>query len=317
MESYANFWLPIEGLDKQWRVLHPSLNPAGTSTLRWTSRNPSEQIISKVVDEYGTNIRYAFGPSPDREWWSFDYNNIELRIPAYESGEPDLINLFEHPDDPPYFGSMHLLNFSVVYPDLWEDAIKWHGEDGASEFVKKQYKDSYYQYCKNGGFAIQYGAQKGTADAAFRRSGSYEKLKEKFDRQATLNKHYILQAEKYGYVTTLPDSSLDNPRGYPLYCSRSSWGKISPTIPLNYHVQGTACWVIMKAMLDIDKYLKSMPDHHMIMQVHDELVFDFPKETNETVINTIKDIMEDKGRDIGIPLTVGIDRHPNNWSESL
>ena len=94
---------------------------------------------------------------------------------------------------------------------------------------------------------------------------------------------------------------------------------ISPTIPLNYHVQGTACWVIQQAMVKVHKYLSQFPDHLMIMQVHDELVFDFPykkKKGNLPKINRIKMLMEECGEDIGIPLTCGVDYHPNNWSEA-
>ena len=82
MESYERFWLALGG---GWYKLHPSVNPTGTITLRWSSSNPNEQNISK---KEGFNLRYCFGPAPGREWWSLDYDNLELRIPAYECGEP-------------------------------------------------------------------------------------------------------------------------------------------------------------------------------------------------------------------------------------
>jgi hypothetical protein len=96
-------------------VLHPSLNMTGTDTLRMSSSNPNEQNISK---QENFNLRYLFGPAPGREWWSLDYENIELRIPFYLSGEQELIALFEHPERPPYYGSVHLLNFHTVYPEI-------------------------------------------------------------------------------------------------------------------------------------------------------------------------------------------------------
>ena len=89
MASYRKYWKHRSG---EWYNLHPSLNPTGTDTLRWSSQGPNEQQISK---KEGFNLRYAFGPAPGREWWSLDYQNIELRIPAYESNERVMIDLFE------------------------------------------------------------------------------------------------------------------------------------------------------------------------------------------------------------------------------
>jgi hypothetical protein len=159
-------------------VLHPSLNPTGTDTLRWSCSNPNEMNIAK---QEGFNLRLCFGPAPGREWWSLDAKNIELRIPAYESGQKDLIDLFERPDDPPFYGSTHLLNFSVVYPDLWEKELREVGLEKVGPHCKKKYASTWYQWCKNGGFAVQYGAVDrddggGTADRAFHRRGSHSLL---------------------------------------------------------------------------------------------------------------------------------------------
>lgn len=160
MEGYRKFWKPwvpawpgavdpVTGAG--WYVLHPSLNQTGTKTLRWSSSNPNEQNISK---QEGFNLRYLFGPAPGREWWSMDAKNIELRIPAYESMEPEMVNLFERPDDAPYYGSIHLLNFHTVYPDIWEKELREVGFDKVGPHCKKKYAASWYQFCKNGGFCV-------------------------------------------------------------------------------------------------------------------------------------------------------------------
>jgi len=316
MESYVRFWK--ETSDKGWFCLHPSLNPTGTSTLRWSSKNPSQQVISKQKDEQGKNLRYAFGPSPGREWWSLDYNNIELRIPAYESKESELVDLFEYSDKPPYFGSVHLLNFSTIYPDIWNKHLQDVGPQQIGTLIKDLYKSTWYQWCKNGGFAIQYGAQEATANATFRRLGCYRLLKARFKKQEKLNQYWINFANEHGYVETIPDSSVGD-QGYPLYCATTSWGKISPTIPLNYHVQGTACWVMVRAMVDVYEYLKDLLDYHIVMQVHDELVLDFPYRPNKRNLGKVKmiqSIMENIGNDINVPLTVGIDYHETSWGEN-
>lgn len=312
MEGYRRFWIPVKGVEG-WYVLHPSLNQTGTDTLRFSSSSPNEQNISKQED---FNIRRCFGPLPGREWWSLDYENIELRIPAYESGEESMIELFERPDDPPYFGSYHLLNASIVYPDLF-----WPIAEKKDEF-KKRYKSSWYQSCKNGGFAIQYGCQEAKADATFKRKGAYRSIKERLPKVAKLTQKWIDFANKNGYVETLPDKTVCPERGYPVMCSRTEWGKISPTIPLSYHIQSTAMQATRKAMIRTDDYLKELTKrdprgYYLALQVHDELVVDFPKggARNLPKVRKIQHLMSQSGDDIGIPLRVSISYHPNNWGE--
>lgn len=140
MESYKRFWIKDpEAAD--WYKLHPVFNPTGTDTLRWSSYNPNATNISKKEN---FNLRRAFGPAPGREWWSMDGKNLELRIPAYESEETDLIWIFEHPKDAPYYGSYHLVVFDVLHPQLFK-------EHGAA--VKELFESTYYQWVKNGNFA--------------------------------------------------------------------------------------------------------------------------------------------------------------------
>lgn len=313
MEGYKKFWLP-HGNQSDWHILHPSLNPTGTDTLRWSSSNPNEQNISK---KDGFNLRYCFGPAPGREWWALDYENIELRIPGYESGEEKMIELFEKSNDPPFFGSYHLLNASIVFPEkFWPLAEK----KGA---FKEKYKATYYQWIKNGGFAKQYGAQAAKVNATFHREGGYEKISECMPKMEALNQYYIGLANKQGYVETLPDRSIGCKRGYPIYCSRSQWGNVKPTIPLNYHIQSTAMYCTMKAMIRCyDRILqlqKEKFDARIVLQVHDEMVFDLPKggKKNLFIVNQFKMLMEQSGEDIGIPLKCSVSYHPENWAEAV
>lgn len=309
--GYTRFWLPT-GMEN-WHRLHPRFNPTGSDTLRWSSNNPNAQNISK---KEGFNLRYCFGPAPGREWWSLDANNIELRIPAYESGEKEQIALFEEPDKPPFFGSNHLLVFSILHPDKWRK----YGAD-----CKKKYASTWYQWTKNGNFAIQYGAveSSGTADRAYHVEGAQKLIQSRFRRVKRLNDDLIAFAEKHGYVETIPDKTVDPKRGYPLLCQRTRWGKITPTIPLNYHVQGSAMWWMMKAMIRCQAYLDRLNervgklDYLMVMQVHDELVFDFPrgKKSNLTKIRKLRILMEQGGDDIGIPTPVSCEYHDKTWSE--
>lgn len=321
MESYQRFWLAVSG--DTYR-LHPSLNHCGTDTLRWSSSAPNEQNISKKEN---FNLRYCFGPAPGREWWSLDAKNIELRLPAYESGEPDLIELFERPDDPPYYGSVHLLNFHTVFPDVWERELKEVGHEKVGPHCKKKYVASHYQDTKNGGFAKQYGGQRAKVDATFKRKGAFDLLDRRLDRLATLNKKCIAFAEKHGYVETIPDKTVDPKRGYPLLVTRTNRGGVLPTVPLNYRIQGSAMWWMMKAMIRVSEQLREWSlerregaGYYIALQVHDELVLDLPYKANRGNLPKIRKVvrlMEESGKDFGIPTPVGVEYHEHHWSEGV
>lgn len=305
MRSYKRFGVRTE--HESVLRLHSSLNPTATAHLRWASSNPNQQNISK---QEGANIRYCFGPAPGREWWAIDYENIELRIPAYESGEEEMVNIFERPNDPPYFGSYHLLVFNILHPEKF-------AKDGIA--CKDIYKGTWYQWTKNGTFARQYGAvvSSGTADKAYRVPGAQLQIDHRFPKVTALNKHWIRFAAKNGYVLTMEDREVG---AYPLQVRRGKGGQVMPTIPFNYHVSGTAMWCMCRAMIRCGDYLDSLTDHFMTMQVHDELVFDFPKGDTPTAnlpkALKLKEIMEESGKDIGVPLKASVSYHPHNWAKS-
>jgi DNA polymerase I-like protein with 3'-5' exonuclease and polymerase domains len=319
MEAYKRFWLPAGG---DYYVLHPNLNPTGTKTLRWGCENPSEHNISK---KEGFNIRRCFGPAPGREWWSLDFQNIELRIPAYEAGEADLIYIFEHPDEPPYYGSYHLVIADVLHPELF----KQHGKK-----FKDVFKATWYQWVKNGNFARQYGAQEKLVDRTYRVEGAYKLISKRFPKIDALNRKTIAAADKTGYVETIPDKTVCSDRGYPLVCGGNEWGGISPTIPFCYRVQGSAMWTMQMAMIKADDRLGGWReagfDGHIIMQVHDEMVFDFPKSpvhpredtgrfrrSNLWRIDQIRRDMENCGMGIGVPTPTSCTYHEVNWAEGV
>lgn len=332
MESYERFMIPWRG-SELWHILHPSLNQCGTDTLRWSSHNPSQQVISKQKDHNGRSLRYIFGPGPGREWFALDYDNLELRLPAFECGEPAMLELFLNPDKAPYYGSYHLLIFSILHPDKYD-----HDDPDGLLKAKDLYASTWYQWTKNGNFAELYGAVDtgdgaGTADRAFRVPGAQAIIAKKLKEKNKLNRKYINLAKKYGYVETMPDRTVNPKRGYPLQCKRGTWGQIVETVPLNYHVQGTACWVIMRAMIEVQKLLDKWNTkagsntYRMIMNIHDELVFDFPKPRtpggNESKIRQVRKAMEDVGDDLITPsgakviLTCGLDYHPETWATGV
>lgn len=315
LDGYARFWVPKDGNGTM--VLFPRLNPTGTGTLRFSSSNPNEQNIGR---QEGFNIRYAFGPAPGREWWSFDYENIELRIPSFKSGEEAAIAVFERPNDPPYYGSYHLLVASVLHPREFEQ----HGKAFKTEF-----ESTLYRWIKFGNFAIIYGAQEETADRAYRVRGAYKTIQSRFPRIAELSRKQAALANRTGCIETVPDSKVDPDKGYPLMCARTAQGRVSPTVPLNYYVQGTAMWLTARAMVEVQDYLDGLNRRilerlrerlggFIVMQIHDELVVDLPargREGNLPIAREVARIMEECGKGIGVPTPVSATYHPVHWGD--
>lgn len=331
MKGYERFKVAHIG-GEDWWVLFPSINMTGTDTLRGASSNPNEQNISK---QENFNLRYCFGPAPGREWWSMDAKNLELRLPAYEAKEQALIDLFEKPNDAPYFGSNHMVNFAAVYPEIWEPAMKEHGPENVAEFIKKAYKSAEYQWCKNGWFAIQYGAVLkgdgwGTADRAFHKQGAHQLLFSRLNKLGDLNRYWIDFAKRNGYVETMVDRTVDTQHGYPLVVTRNRWGGVLETVPLSYHIQGTAMQWTNKGMKRCDDVLgmwrRNGFDAWLVMQVHDEVVFDMPRRADPRVSPSKSNLpraralarqLERGGDDIGVPTPVGIEYHPETYSSGI
>ena len=328
MAAYRRFW---RNVSPGWCRLHPNLNQTGTYTTRWSSYNPNEQNISK---KEGFNLRRVFGPGPGREQWSLDGKNMELRFPAYESDEEEMIALFERPDDPPYYGSNHMLVAHLLFPKEFERCIR----EGLS--FKKEY-DVFYDRVKRFDFCVQYGGQRELADATCRLPGAFDLVMGKFVKQAALSQHWVRFANKNGYVETIPDRTVDPTRGYPILSTRTEYGRIKPTVPFSNHIQGSVGWWMEKAMWRCHEFLHenfnrklatgSRAGFYMVMQVHDELVFDFPRgtgpepwRTNLPVIREIKRLMELGGDDLvmatypdGIPTPVSVEYHAVSYDQGL
>lgn len=315
---------PVRGQGKygisEYFRLHPSINPVGTTVTRRSSSTPNEQNISDKRDQDGLSLRYAFGPAPGREWWSMDYENIELRLPAYEAGEQLMIDLFENPDAAPYYGSNHLLCAHILWPREFDECLR------TGESFKDKYQ-TLYKRTKNGNFAVQYGAMEssGTADRAYGQVGAQRKIQERLGKINDLNKQQIDHANRYGFVWTMPDKTVDPERGYPVQCPRTERGGVKPTVPLSYHVQGTAGWCTGKALIrcstQIEEWNRGFGRRNwwIVMEVHDELVFDFPigGRRNLPKVRKLKYLMERSGDDVGVPLKVDVSYHPSNWAEEV
>lgn len=335
MNSYERFWIPL-GIrnaagEQLWYRLTPSLNITGTAHLRWSSQDPNEQNISK---KEGFNLRFCFGPAPGREWWSMDYSNIERRVPAYVAGEEEVIALLERPDDPPYYGSEHLMVAHTLHKRLFEETCwdpKTRTLDG--RLFKDKYKATWYQYTKNGNFALQYGCGEAKADSTFHVAGGYRLIKQRFHRQERLNQQQIDHANRHGYVVTIPDKTVDPTTGYPIVTPRGEYGRVKPTLPLNYFSSGTSCWVATFAMLRCQRRLDEWRDKEgfdgfQTLYVHDEIVFDFPrgahpledpKNSNLHRAKEMAALMEQGGDNLTfrVPTPVNVEWHDKSWDKGV
>lgn len=324
-------------------ILHPNMNITGTDTLRFSMNNPNPQNIEKEPIN-GRSLRHCFGFGPDGEGWSLDAQNLELRIPSYKAPEPDLIRIFEYPNEPPYFGSYHMVIFDLLHPELFKE----YGLE-----VKKLFASTWYQWVKNGNFALIYGCMEDTADRTYHVQGAFKQIKHRFPALAAFNQRTIALAEKQGYISTIPDVTVEPDRGYPIQLTRSEWGKIEPTKPFNYLVQGTAMWWTSRAMVEVDRQLKKwkrQENFHarILIQCHDELAILMPKSkvhpredyeyekkhgslpspipdpgilnpyipsSNLWRIRILQQIMEKCGLNMGIPTPTGCEYHERSWGE--
>lgn len=321
LESYDRYGIPVPE-HPGWVRLHPNPNPFGTDTTRYSIRNPGGQQISK---QERVNLRKGFGPLPGRVWYSADAKNIELRIPAYRAPEPEFIALFEKMDEPPYYGSLHLLNFHTIYPDIWEQELAEVGLEKVGPHVKTKYDGSWYTYGKSCGLGIQYRAGRKTADKAAHRAGSFDRIMARFagiHGPGGLNDRCLRQAVKTGYIETVPNRNIDGSCGYPLMVARRENDRIKDTTPLNYMVQGSAGVWMKEALENCQKqldtwYVEEAYDCHITLTVHDEIVFDAPDEPrwhNDDRMRILKKIMEAGGDAIDVPTPVTLERHRENWA---
>jgi DNA polymerase I-like protein with 3'-5' exonuclease and polymerase domains len=173
LEGYKRLAIPNEN---GFSSLHPTLNPTGTSTTRFSGQDPNPQNVS---DKEDMPLRKVFGPGPGYVWLDYDYSNIEMRLFAYLAEEKELIEAFEKGQ------SVHMTICEALHgPGISKD-------------------DPRYKQTKNGNFAIIYGAGEERADATYGIPGAYQRIRNVFPGLKRLTNRVQSEAEREGYVTTL------------------------------------------------------------------------------------------------------------------
>ena len=273
--------------------IHTIYTQALTRTGRLSSIEPNLQNIP-IRNEYGRLIRKAFVPSKDSIIVSGDYSQIELRILSHMADIESLKDAFKNEID------IHTKTASDVFHVSVDDV------DSNMRRIAK---------------AVNFGIIYGISSFGLSENihTSPKEAKEFIDNYLETYpgiKNYMDETIKHAYENGYVKTMFNRKRKIPElnnknYMIRQSGERIA----LNTPIQGTSADIIKKAMIDIDKKIKENNlKSKMIIQVHDELVFDVPNEEVETMKKLIKDTMENVCK-LSVPLNIEI-AYGNDWKEA-
>ncbi len=280
-------------VNKETGRIHTTYNQTATATGRLSSSNPNLQNIPVRTLE-GKRIRQAFIAPPGRIIVSADYSQIELRVLAHLSDDPALIDAFLSGEDihnrtaSDIFGvfpemvntemrrQAKVINFGVLYG---MSAFGLSKELGLNQKMAQAYIDGYFD--------------------------RYKGVKNYLDK-------ILSEAREKGYVTTLMKRRRFIPE---LTSNVAAVRQFAERMAVNTPIQGTAADLIKIAMINISRQFKEKGfSSSMIMQVHDELVFEVPETEKDDVMAVVKREMEEAVRLI-VPLKVDISSG-RNWDEA-
>ncbi|RKD23791.1 DNA polymerase I [Ammoniphilus oxalaticus] len=279
----------IEGLIKeihpQTGRLHTSYNQATTATGRLSSVEPNLQNIPIRLEE-GRRIRQSFVPSED-SWviLSADYSQIELRVLAHIAGDENLVEAFLQGADIHTKTAMNV--FGVLADDVTSD-------------MRRQAK------------AVNFGIIYGISDYGLsqnlnitrKEAASFiERYFDVFQGVQEYMKDIVEKAKQDGYVTTL----LNRRRYLPEITHRNfNIRSFAERTAMNTPIQGSAADIIKLAMVNMSRALTEKKlRSRMLLQVHDELVFEVPKEELEQMKQLVAETME-QAITLRVPLKVEV-----------
>jgi len=273
--------------------VHTIYNQALTRTGRLSSIEPNLQNIP-IRYEYGRLIRKAFLPSPNSIILSADYSQIELRILAHMSNVEALIEAFNNDIDIHSKTASDIFHVSVDVVNKNQrriaKAVNFGIVYGISGFGLSENLDIPVNEAKQ--FIDDY-------------LNAYPGIKEHMDKT-------IKDAKEKGYVKTLFNRKRNIPELQNTnYMIREQGSRMA----LNTPIQGTSADIIKKAMIEMDEeFKKNNIKSKMIIQVHDELVFDVLLEEKDKVIDIVKNVMENTYK-LNVPLKVDIE-YGDNWYQA-
>jgi len=280
-----------ELVDTATGKLHSSFNQAGTETGRLSSSNPNLQNIP-VKTELGRSIRGAITASGGKDiLLSCDYSQIELRILAHLSGDKTLIEAFRND------GDIHRATAKLIFGCEECDV-----SDDMREVAKRVNFGIIYgltSYGLSRDLKIRIDEAQIFIDTYFAR---YPKVKDYIQEQ-------VGKAEKDGFVTTI----LGRRRYIPeINDKNQSIREFAKRKAINTPVQGSASDLIKLAMIQIHHQIKSKDlSATMVLQVHDELVFNLPVKELKEVKDLVKERMENVLK-LAVPIKVDM-KKGKNW----
>ena len=273
--------------------VHTSLNQTVTATGRLSSSNPNLQNIP-IRSEEGRRIRTAFVPEPGWSILSADYSQIELRLLAHLSQDPVLVESFQKSQD------VH----ARTAAEIFETTI-----DAVSSDQRREAKTI------NFGLIYGMGARRlaRTLRIPFKTAQSY--IEQYFSRYGGIKTYMdgtLVGAKESGYVTTL----FGRRRYVPDLGSKSpQLASAAERIAINTPIQGTAADLIKVAMVTIDRQLnQEQLQSRMLLQVHDELVFEVPDNELDQMKTLVQESMESV-MELSVPLRVDVGVG-SNWAEA-
>ncbi|MDS1030749.1 DNA polymerase I [Bacillota bacterium LX-D] len=270
--------------------VHTTFNQTVTATGRLSSTEPNLQNIP-IRLEVGRRLRKAFIPSsPENVLLAADYSQIELRVLASIAQDASLIDAFLKNQD------IHTRTASEVFGIPMDEVTK-----------------DLRRRAKAVNFGIVYGISDFglSKDLSITRKEAQNYIDLYFSRYPSVKKYIeqiILEAREKGYVTTI----LKRRRYLPdIYSSNRNVRAFGERTAMNTPIQGSAADIIKLAMLEVDKRLQEAHlKTKMILQVHDELIFDVPKEEMEEVPSIVRSSMENV-YSLDVPLKVDMKYGPN------
>ena len=272
--------------------VHTSYHQAVTATGRLSSSDPNLQNIP-IRNEEGRRIRQAFIAREGFTVVAADYSQIELRIMAHLSQDQGLINAFTQGKD------IHRSTAAEIFGVALDEVTSEQRRNAKAINFGLIYGMSAF------GLSRQLGI--GRADAQ-----SYMDLYFKRYPGVQTFMHDIREkAKAQGYVETLFGRRLYLPD---INSSNGMRRKAAERVAINAPMQGTAADIIKRAMIQLDQKLQNDPDIAMIMQVHDELVFEVRSEKVAFYSELIKTHME-SAADLVVPLIVDVGQG-TNWDEA-
>nr|WP_283628925.1 DNA polymerase I [Alteromonas macleodii] len=274
--------------------VHTSYHQAVTATGRLSSTDPNLQNIP-IRNEEGRRVRQAFVPREGNKFVAADYSQIELRIMAHLSGDKGLLDAFAHGKD------IHKATASEVFGVPLDEVTTEQRRSAKAINFGLIYGMSAFGLSKQ--LNIPRNEAQKYMDLYFER---YPGVLEYMDstRESAKEKGYVETV--FGRRLYLPDIKASN----------GARRKGAERAAINAPMQGTAADIIKMAMIKVDDWIRknASDDVTMMMQVHDELVFEIKEDKVETYVSTITALMESAAT-LNVPLVVeaGVGE---NWDEA-